>query len=131
MLKFITTFKNSRKDCYNKMGVFGILFEHFGSIIEIRYSGNDLITRSSEYGSNFNYIYTSFEHEKVIRQFPELEYDQEWRTKAYKKLVDIINTYKTDDDKIKYIIKELKPHGFVAKYVMKKGFRPKAVKYGS
>ena len=111
------------------MADFGIMFEHLGEVVEIRFVNNSLIVRSSVYGTQFDYIYNSFQEEMVKKQFPELESCIDWKMKAYNKLIDKINSFQLEFDKIQYLINELKPHGYVAKYVMRKGFRPQMVRH--
>ena len=111
------------------MADFGIMFEYRGETVELRYTDNNLLVRSSTYGSEFSYIYSSFDKDKVSNEFPELINDDDWRQKAYHKLLEKLNSYNTDDNKIKYLINELKPYGYIATHIIKQGHRVQRVKY--
>ena len=61
----------------------------------------------------------------VIKEFPDLEHDEEWKPKAIEMFKERIRECKTEEEAIKYIIKDLEKHGYIAVNIQKQGFRPK------
>lgn len=60
----------------------------------------------------------------VIREFPDLETDDNWKEKAIVRFKEHINSLKSEDERCDYIIKELEGCGYVAKTKRRNGFRP-------
>jgi len=60
-----------------------------------------------------------------IKEHPDLKNDDDWKKKTTQRFKDHIKTYKTEDQKIEYIKKELKKHAYDPQYKQRAGFRPK------
>lgn len=63
----------------------------------------------------------------VIKEFPKLEGDDEWRSKAIKMFKEKISKLKTEKARANYIVKDLAKFGYVLEQTQKEGFRPKKV----
>lgn len=60
----------------------------------------------------------------VLKEFPELENNEEWRKIAIERFKEKIKSYNNEMDKTIYIKDELTKHGHEAQYFQRAGFRP-------
>ncbi len=63
----------------------------------------------------------------VIKEFPDLEGDDEWRKKAIERFKEKISKRKTEKARVDYIVEDLAKFGYVLEQTQKEGFRPKKV----
>jgi len=59
----------------------------------------------------------------VTKEFPDLEDSPDWREEAVKRFEEHIRGYKTEMAKAKYIISDLRKHGYIPKRLQEKGKR--------
>ncbi len=64
----------------------------------------------------------------VIKEFPDLKGDSEWRKKSIERLKNHIKNLETEDKKIEYIRKELEKYGYTPLIKQRAGHRPKKFK---
>lgn len=64
----------------------------------------------------------------VIKEFPDLEEDDEWKKKAIERLKENIKKYKTEMDKTNYVKDELIKFGYEPLFYQRAGHRPKKFK---
>lgn len=64
----------------------------------------------------------------VLKEFPDLENDEEWDKKAVKRLKKHLQKIQSEDGKINYVIEELRKHGYQPLYKQRGGHRPKKIK---
>lgn len=64
----------------------------------------------------------------VVKEFPDLEDDINWRSKAIQRFKEHINKMKNEEEVINYIIIELKKHGYEPLFTQRSGFRIKKIK---
>jgi hypothetical protein len=107
----------------------GILFSFGSDVIEIRVDGSNLYFRSSQFGSQFAPL-DGLEFNKfgVIKEFPDLAGDEEWKAKAIDRFRAKIALLKNDDEKANYLIEDLKKFGYVPVAKQKQGFRMEKIK---
>jgi len=60
----------------------------------------------------------------VIKEFPDLENDDEWRKKAIERLKEHMRKMETEKEKLDYVKSELEKFGWVALFKQQAGFRP-------
>jgi len=71
-----------------------------------------------------------FDFEGIVKEFPDLKdkpFD-EAKAEAIRRFKEKLRSMQTDDERAKYVIKDLKEYGYIAKKVNRTGFRPKNVK---
>lgn len=61
----------------------------------------------------------------VIKQFPDLKDDENWKRKAIMRFKKHIRKFKTLDARIEYVKEELMKHGYEGLFKQRAGFRPK------
>ena len=59
----------------------------------------------------------------VIKEFPDLKDNEEWKQIAIKRFKDKIKQLNNEDERTNYIIEDLKKYGYKPLYKQKKGFR--------
>lgn len=63
----------------------------------------------------------------VIKEFPDLKDDDEWRKKAIERFKIKIKSFNTEMEIIKYCIEELKKFGWQPLTLQRGGFRPQKI----
>ena len=67
----------------------------------------------------------------VIKEHPDLKDDPKWKQKAIQRFTDKIKSFKSEKERMEWIIKELKPMGYKALFWQRQGHRPKKIKEGA
>lgn len=94
-------------------------------VVEVRVNDSDVYFRSSSYGAGFVPIEgLKLSKSGVVKEFPELEEDPFWQHKAIQKFKEKIHSMKSEDEKITYIIEDLRKFGYTPKIKQKAGWRP-------
>jgi len=106
----------------------GVIFMFAGEMLEVRVNGNDVIFRSGP-----NPIWATIEGLQlskagVIKEFPDLKDQVNWKEQAIERFKDKIAGFSTEQEKVNYIIEDLKQYGYVPKYTQKGGHRPQRIK---
>lgn|SRR3990167_1893886 len=106
-----------------------VIFLYGTEVILVVVNGNDVRFGSTTFGARLAGIEgLRLSYEGVCREFPDLETKDNWREEAIKRFKDKIASFKTEDEKVDYIIKDLTKFGYVAKKKQRKGFRPEVIK---
>ncbi len=106
------------------------LMFYFGSdIILVRVSNNDITFSNSAFGN----LYAPIDNLKlsrigVIKEFPELEYEENWKDEAIERFKNKISSLKTEEKKAEYIIGDLRKHGYIPRYKQRNGFRREVIR---
>lgn len=64
----------------------------------------------------------------VVKEFPDLKDNPEWKTIACQRFKDKIASMRSDDERAIYLIEDLKAHGYIPKFKQKSGFRKEVLK---
>jgi hypothetical protein len=64
----------------------------------------------------------------VIKEFPDLEGNDNWKIEAVKRFKEKISSLKTEDEVCKYVISDLIKFGYVPFRKKKQGFRAEAIR---
>jgi D-mannonate dehydratase len=102
---------------------FAGVFENSGEIVEVLVSGNTLLFSDSS-GQVTLLEGLKFDKQGVIREFQDLENDEEWKKKAIERLKEHIKKMNTEKETLDYVKDELVKFGNKALYYRQKGFRP-------
>lgn len=107
----------------------GVVFQFGTKIVEVRIDDTQCLFRTGDLGGAFFPIENlQLDKKGVIREFPDLRYKENWREEATKRFKEKMKTFKTEEERVEYIIEDLKQFGYVPLYSQKKGFRIKKFK---
>ena len=106
----------------------GYRLVNFYLIILIKINGNDIRFRDTAHG---NYESTiegiRLDRTGVIKEFPELKDDPNWKVEAIKRFKEKLKSLQTEEAIADYIISDLRKFGYIPKWKYKKGFRREAI----
>ena len=106
-----------------------ILFGFGSDKILITIKGSKIFFSSTEYGAVESTIEgLNLDYNGVIREFPDLEGDDNWKEKTIKRFKEKIKELSTEKDRADYIIYDLQKYGYVPEQIQKGGFRPEKIK---
>lgn len=104
----------------------GLVVQFASDVFRIIVAGNNVyFTDSSGVSSTIDGL--RLLKSGVIKEFPDLKDDDDWKKKAIQRFKDKIKSFETDMEKINYIKEDLRPHGYKPLYIQRSGFRPKKV----
>lgn len=98
-----------------------------GEVINVIVNGEDLIFLDSN-GTLTTINGLRISKGGVIREFPDLEDNSNWKEIALERLKGHLKNQKTDMDKTNYIKDELTKFGYEPMFYQRAGFRPKRFK---
>ena len=99
-----------------------------GEVIEVIVRGTELLFY--DISSQLTSVIEGLRLNKagVIKEFPDLENNPEWKKIAIQRLKDYIKKLKTEMERIIYVKNELEQHGYEPLYLQRAGFRPQKFK---
>lgn len=103
----------------------GVLFLFGSEPVEVRVDQKNVYFRTGAYGGQFSTIEgLKLSKAGVIKEHPDLKDNDDWREEAIKRFKKKISSYKTEKQRMDYLIKDLTKFGYVARYMQKPGHRP-------
>ena len=106
----------------------GVIFDYSGDKVEVRVTGNQVLFRTNQTGSQFTTIEgLKLDYKGVCREHPDLEKKENWKGEAIKRFKEKIKSYDTEEQKINYIINDLKKFGYIPCFIQKAGHRIKKI----
>lgn len=101
-----------------------IFFEFMNEFILVRIEGSNVQFANTTYNNNLATIDgLKLNQQGVIKEFPDLKDNVEWRRIAITRFKDKIKTLETEEKISDYIITDLRKYGYIPKYKQRKGFR--------
>lgn len=104
------------------------VFKLGGDIIEVIYGNEGLIFYDVSSGVATTIEGLKLNRTGVIKEFPDLENDSEWRKKAIDRFKEKVKSFRTEEEVISYIQLELTKYGYQALYKQKAGHRVTKIK---
>jgi len=98
-------------------------FRMGGDIIEVIVRGNELLFFDISSGMITSIEGINLSKSGCIKQFPDLEGDDDWKKKTIERFKEKIKEYKTEMEKMNYVKEELKKVGYKPEYWQRVGFR--------
>lgn len=93
-------------------------------IVLVRVEGHSVMFASSSSGNKFSDISgMKLDKSGVIKEFPDLKDDEQWRQKAIERFKSKIKMMKTEDVIVDYVRDDLKKYGYKPMYKQRAGFR--------
>ena len=107
-----------------------VMFYYGTEVILVRIKDRNVFFATSTYGGSFTTIEgLKLSKSGVIKEFPDLKDNDEWRKEAIKRFQKKINSFETEEQIYDYTISELKKFGYVPKYKQRLGWRREKI-YG-
>jgi hypothetical protein len=106
----------------------GVIFKFGNELVQVRLDGDNCFFSSTNYGGAFVPLdprYIRFSKVGVIKEFPDLKDRTDWSEEALKRFKDKLKSMNTEEEKVKYIIEDLKKFGYVPMYSQRQGHRTK------
>lgn len=95
-----------------------------GELIEVVVKRNQLFFYDTASQMTTTIEGLKLDKQGVIKEFPDLKEDKQWKEKAIYRLKEHIKKLKTEFEKVNYIKEELKQHGYTPLFIQRAGFRP-------
>jgi N-acetyl-anhydromuramyl-L-alanine amidase AmpD len=105
-----------------------IIFYYGTEIIFVRIDGTTINFSTSSNMTSSTIDGLRLNKEGVVKEFPDLKDNDNWKEEAVKRFKDKIKSLKNEDERCNYIIEDLKKHGYQAKIKQKAGFRKEIIK---
>lgn len=106
----------------------GTIFQFGNDIVEVRIVGVNCWFKTSQYNAAFVPIDSlRLSDVGILKEFPSLRNVEKSKRKeiAIQKFKDKIKELRTEDERMEYIINDLKKFGYKPLYQQKAGWRPK------
>ncbi len=104
--------------------VVGVIFQFGSQTVEVRIDGTNCLFRTGQFGGAFSPIDgLQLDYNGVCREFPDLETKENWKEIAIERFKQKMKELKTEDERIKFIVDDLKKYGYIPLYKSRGGFR--------
>ncbi len=99
-------------------------FRYGGEIVEVIVRWNDVLFYNTHSQMTTPISGLKLSKAGVLKEFPELENNPDWKKIAIDNFNKLIRSMKTEMEKIEYIKDELKKYGYVPMFSQREGHRP-------
>jgi len=103
-------------------------FRSGGDIIEVIIKGNELLFYNTHSQMTTTIEGLKLSKAGVIKEFPDLENDEEWKKKGLERFKEHFKKIKGETKKMLYIKDELKKYGYVPLFYQRAGHRQQKFK---
>lgn len=93
-------------------------------LVQVVVKGNELLFYDVASGQITTIAGLKFDLNGVIKEFPDLKDDEDWKKKAIERLKEHIKKFETEKEKMYYVKSELEKFGYESLYYQIAGFRP-------
>jgi D-mannonate dehydratase len=105
-----------------------ILFGFGNEKILVKIEGTQVTFANTIFGAQQTTIDgLQLSYEGVIKEFPDLKEDKEWKKKAIERFKEKISNFNTEQERANYIIEDLRKYGYVPERKQINGFRPQKI----
>ena len=102
----------------------GVIFQFGTEIVEVRVKDNNVFFRNANNPIFADIDGLKLDKQGVIKEFPDLKDKDDWQKQARERFKEKMKTYKTEEERVKYVIEDLIKYGYKPMYMQKQGFRP-------
>ena len=106
----------------------GVVFEFATEVVEVRLDGIKVWFRTGQLKQWASIDGIKLDKSGVIREFPDLKDNKDWQNIARERFKEKIKKMNTEEERINYIIEDLKKFGYKPLLKRKAGFRPQKIK---
>jgi len=104
--------------------VIGIILQYGNETIEVRVNCSQILFRTSQFRQFVTIENLKLDKGGVIKEFPDLEGNDEWKDEAIKRFNEKIKNMKNETEIAQYVIDDLTKFGYKPMFMQKDGFRP-------
>lgn len=105
-----------------------LIFEFMGEKVMVTINGNDIKFGSTREGARMADISgIKLSYAGCCREWGDLELRDDWREEAIRRFKDKIATLNTDMEKARFIIEDLRGHGYLPRLMQRQGYRMEAI----
>ena len=102
----------------------GLIFQFGNEFVEVRINGIDITFRNNQYAGAFVPIENlRISKEGCLKEFPDLKDREDWKIETIKRFKEKIKKYNNEEERINYIIEDLKKFGYIPYAKQKAGHR--------
>jgi hypothetical protein len=101
----------------------GLIFKFASELVEVRVEGINVYFRTSQLQRFATIDGLKLDKSGVIKEFPDLKDNEEWKKIAVERFKEKIKSYNTEMERADYIIEDLKKFGYKPLYRQRQGFR--------
>lgn len=106
-----------------------IIFTYFNETILVRINGYKVLFGNNLYGAKMAEIDgLKLSQSGVIKEFPDLKDDKDWRKKAIERFKWKIKDMSCEEEIYEYLVNDLKKYGYIPRIKQRVGFRPERIK---
>lgn len=106
-----------------------IIMEFGGDTILVKVNGNTVELGNTNQGNKLATIEgLQLNKQGVLKEFPDLKDDLDWKPKAIQRFKDKIRSFNTEEERANYVIEDLRKHGYRPKAKQKAGFRVEKIR---
>lgn len=102
----------------------GIIFTFGADTIEVRVQDINVHFRTSDFQQFAGIERLKLNKDGVIKEFPDLKDNEDWKNEAIKRFKEKIKTMNTEMERANYVIKDLQKFGYKPMFMQRQGFRP-------
>ena len=106
----------------------GIMFEFGNEIVEVRVNGNNVLFRNDPLSGFVPIENIKLSREGAIKEFPDLEDNEDWRREALKRFNDKIKLIDSEIEVVNYIKEDLQKYGYKPIAIQREGFRVQKIR---
>jgi len=99
-------------------------------IIKVRVSGNNILFGKSSGGYMANIDKLQLSHSGVLKEFPDLKDNQNWREEATNRFKTKVSSMNSEIEITKYVVNDLAKFGYKPLRMTRAGSRTKNIKNG-
>lgn len=108
-----------------------LMFEKANEKVLVIVEGNNVKFGNTTYGPYLASIDgLLLNHEGVVKEFPDLQGDENWKEKASSRFREKIKSFKTENEISDFMVSEMKEAGFIPLMKQKGGFRIEKINNG-
>lgn len=108
-----------------------VLFSFGPDFVLVRVDGASILFGAVSQGAQMaDMAGLRLDQKGVEKEFPDLIGDKDWRLKAVQRFKEKIKTLHTEEERVRYIIEDLKKHNYHARFKQKAGFRREKIDGG-
>lgn len=97
-----------------------LMFQYGNEIILVIIKGTQVTFGNTTFGALMTDISgLKLNKEGVIKEFPDLKENKNWEDEAKKRFREKIKSLKTEMERAKYLVKDLKEHGYLPKFLQR------------